>query len=122
MDDEILETKPLSHRRRDARFSSFRSVQRKSAHTPVLLQEVLEWLAPAPGDFIVDGTVNGGGHAREILKRIGPQGSLLGIDWDGSLIQKLAQEFRSQKNVTLVRGNYADLPEMLRARRLPRPR
>lgn len=120
MDDEILETKPLSRRRRDARFSSFTSVQRKSAHAPVLLQEVLRWLAPAPGAFVVDGTVNGGGHAREILKRIGPHGSLLGIDWDGGLIENLAQEFRSRKNVTLIRGNYADLPEMLRAHRLPR--
>ncbi|MBI4085697.1 MAG: 16S rRNA (cytosine(1402)-N(4))-methyltransferase, partial [Candidatus Liptonbacteria bacterium] len=33
------------------------------SHTPVLLKEVIEVLHPRPGSFVIDGTVDGGGHA-----------------------------------------------------------
>ncbi|MFY9492934.1 MAG: 16S rRNA (cytosine(1402)-N(4))-methyltransferase RsmH [Minisyncoccia bacterium] len=56
--------------------------QIKLAHTPVLLQEVIHYLNPRPGENFIDATFGGGGHAREILKRIAPDGKLLGIDWD----------------------------------------
>jgi len=115
MDDEILETKPLSRQRRDAH-----SVQRKSAHIPVLLHEVIEFLDLKPGKFVVDGTVNGGGHSAEILTRIQPGGTLLGIDWDGSLIEKLKKVFQSGKNVFLINENYANLPDILKKQRLPK--
>src|SRR5580698_7168673 len=39
------------------------------AHTPVLLAEVLEALAPAPGALIVDGTFGAGGYSRAFLAR-----------------------------------------------------
>ena len=52
------------------------------SHTPVLLKEVLEYLRPRQGEFIIDGTVNGGGHANEILSKISPSGTLLAIDLD----------------------------------------
>lgn len=53
-------------------------------HEPVLLQEVVEWLAPRPGATIVDATVGAGGHAEALLERAGPGGQLLGLDrdWD----------------------------------------
>ncbi|MEK7609003.1 MAG: 16S rRNA (cytosine(1402)-N(4))-methyltransferase RsmH [Patescibacteria group bacterium] len=52
------------------------------AHTPVLLQEVIQYLDPRPGEDFIDATFGGGGHAREILKDTAPDGKLLGIDWD----------------------------------------
>lgn len=51
-------------------------------HVPVLVDEVLEALAPRPGERGVDATLGWGGHARHLLERIGPGGRLLGLDAD----------------------------------------
>ena len=47
-----------------------------------MVREVLDCLAPAAGDFVVDCTLGGGGHARALLSCIGPGGHLLGLDID----------------------------------------
>jgi 16S rRNA (cytosine1402-N4)-methyltransferase len=52
------------------------------AHVPVLVAEVLDLLAPRPGERVVDCTLGYGGHARELLQRIQPGGILLGLDVD----------------------------------------
>ncbi|MCJ7797729.1 MAG: 16S rRNA (cytosine(1402)-N(4))-methyltransferase, partial [Thermoleophilia bacterium] len=41
-----------------------------ATHQPVLLVEVLDYLAPEPGDVIVDATIGSGGHAAAIIERI----------------------------------------------------
>ena len=51
-------------------------------HVPVLAGELIESLDPRPGEIAVDCTVGGGGHARLIAERIGPAGTLIGIDRD----------------------------------------
>jgi 16S rRNA (cytosine1402-N4)-methyltransferase len=51
-------------------------------HIPVLAGELIELLDPRPGDVAVDCTVGGGGHARLIAGRIGPSGTLIGVDRD----------------------------------------
>ncbi|MGI8513130.1 MAG: 16S rRNA (cytosine(1402)-N(4))-methyltransferase RsmH, partial [Solirubrobacteraceae bacterium] len=51
-------------------------------HIPVLAGELIEALNPRPGQVAVDGTVGGGGHARLLADRIGPAGTLIGIDRD----------------------------------------
>ena len=85
-------------------------------HTPVLLHEVVKFLEPSPWGFFIDGTIDGGGHAAEILKRISPGGMLLGVDWDETMIAGKTQN----KNTVLVHGNYADLPEILKNEKLPK--
>jgi 16S rRNA (cytosine1402-N4)-methyltransferase len=87
-------------------------------HTPVLLKEVIKFLDPKPGEFIIDGTVNGGGHAAEIIKKVSPKGKLLGVDWDEAILSGCRARFSGYENVILVRGNYADLPEILRIKEL----
>ncbi len=89
-------------------------------HVPVLLREIIELLDPKPGEFFIDGTINGGGHAAEIARHIGNSGTLLGIDWDESLIMKAKERFRDVKNIALVHGNYADLPIIFRKKKLPK--
>lgn len=84
-----------------------------SVHTPVLLHEVITFLDPQPGDFIIDGTVDGGGHAAAIAERVGSDGMVLGLDWDERLLERTHARFAKQKNVTLLHGNYAALPEIL---------
>ena len=92
------------------------------SHTPVFLKEVIETLDPKFGEFFIDGTVGGGGHAVEIFKKISPGGRLLGIDWDEDNIKKLIEvkKLRNRKNIILVNDNYANLPEILKKEKLPK--
>jgi 16S rRNA (cytosine1402-N4)-methyltransferase len=86
------------------------------SHTPVLLDEVLKLLDCHPGQVIVDGTVGGGGHAYEILKRIIPGGFLIGIDRDPNALeaaQKKLEEFEGC--FKLVHANFADVKEVLKS-------
>lgn len=91
-------------------------------HAPVLLQEVIKFLDPKPGDFIIDGTVDGGGHSTKIFPKILPGGKLLGTDWDAQFLpmaqKKILAEVKSEKlkakNLILRQGNYADLLEILK--------
>ncbi|HVM62150.1 MAG TPA: 16S rRNA (cytosine(1402)-N(4))-methyltransferase RsmH [Verrucomicrobiae bacterium] len=83
-------------------------------HTPVLLQEVVNQLQPRRGGSYVDCTVGGGGHAREILRACGPEGQLIGLDWDDEAIaasRERLSEFGAR--VQLVRANYVDLERVL---------
>ena len=96
-------------------------------HTPVLLHEVIKFLEPHSGGFFIDGTIDGGGHSAEIFQKISPNGVLLGIDWDQRMIE-IAQgkisansKIKNQKSkLILVHGNYADLPEILKKKKLPK--
>lgn len=60
-------------------------------HKSVLLNEVLQWLDLKPGRVIVDGTLGYGGHASEILRRIIPQGRLLGFDKDPGAVTETSK-------------------------------
>ncbi len=93
---------------------------RDPVHRPVLLEEVIKFLAPQPGDFIIDGTVDGGGHARAILEKIGSAGNFLGVDRDKELLSRTKEQLGKEKNVSLVCGNYADMPEILEDNNLPK--
>lgn len=84
-----------------------------SVHQPVLLNEVITFLDPQPGAFIIDGTVDGGGHAAAIVDRIGSQGTFVGLDWDKQLLERCKKRFAGHGNVVLLHGNYADLPKIL---------
>jgi 16S rRNA (cytosine1402-N4)-methyltransferase len=87
-------------------------------HIPVLPAEVLELLAPAPGQVIVDATVGGGGHARLIAERIGPTGRLIGVDQDPAMLD-LARSRLEGLPVTLVHANFDQLRHLLDAQQLP---
>lgn len=93
-------------------------------HVPVLLKEAIEILGLKPGKFIIDGTVGAGGHAAEILKKIEPGGTLLGIDWNKTAIEKLEMRIKDEGlkikkgKIVLVYGNYADLPKILKEKNL----
>jgi len=100
-------------------------------HKPVLLKEVIEILDPKPrpacrqaGNFFIDGTLGGGGHAMEIIKMIWPDGMFLGIDQDKNAIENFQKNLKLKtynlKIVKLVQGNYADIPEILNEKKLPK--
>jgi len=81
-------------------------------HVAVLPAEVLHFLAPAPGETIVDATVGAGGHARLVAERLGPDGRLIGLDRDESMLD-LARPRLTGLPVKLVHGNYDRLRDDL---------
>ena len=88
-------------------------------HTPVLIKEVVNQLQPRGGGLYVDCTVGGGGHAREILHACGPEGQLIGLDWDEEAIAASRErlgEFGAR--VQLVRANYVELEKVLMSLRV----
>jgi len=83
-------------------------------HKPVLLQEVMHFLDPAAGDVIVDATIGGAGHAKEILRRIGPSGVLIGIDKDKESLKIADEQLRSSEgSFKLMNGNFKDIKNIL---------
>src|SRR5438093_576147 len=62
-----------------------------ATHEPVLVDAVLEVLDPRPGDVVVDCTFGGGGHARRIAERLGPDGLLVGLDRDPVAEERFAE-------------------------------
>ena len=95
-------------------------------HVPVLLKEVLDSLNLSKGKFIVDGTIDGGGHAREIIKVIMPGGSFLGIDLDIDLLDKIKESFlnefsRSKCDIRVEWANYKDINYVLEQNHLGKP-
>src|SRR5262249_52052560 len=81
-------------------------------HVSVMPAEVLELLAPAPGQVLVDATVGAGGHARLIAERVGPGGRLIGLDQDPAMLA-LARQRLEGLPVTLVHANFDQLRQVL---------
>lgn len=83
-------------------------------HKSVLLHETVDSLNIRPDGIYVDGTLGGGGHALEVLKRLGPKGRLIGIDQDADAIKAAAERLESMKEqITIVRNNYRNIQEVL---------
>ena len=88
-------------------------------HVPIMIAEILEVLDPQPGEIAVDCTLGYGGHARALLPRIQPGGTLLGLDVDPIELPKTEARMRSLgfgPDVFVARrSNFAGLPQALAA-------
>lgn len=83
-------------------------------HVSVLLNETIEGLNIKPDGIYVDGTLGGGGHAYEVLKRLSPKGRLIGIDQDGEALRAADQRLKEfGEQVTLARDNYCEIDRVL---------
>jgi len=82
-----------------------------NGHDPVLLDEVLEGLAPATGEHLLDLTLGRGGHARRILEATAPDGRLTGVDRDPQAHAWSADELPGDR-IELIHGNFGDLPDL----------
>jgi 16S rRNA (cytosine1402-N4)-methyltransferase len=88
-------------------------------HVPVLLDEVLDALAPSRGGLFVDGTVGFAGHAQALLE--GGADRLIGIDRDAAAIEAAGQVLAPfGDRVELVHGDYRHLGVLLAARGVER--
>ena len=82
-------------------------------HFPVLLKETIDLLAPGPDQNFIDATLGGGGHAEEILKRIGPNGKLLAIDLDELALKTAKNNLLAFKDkIIFVRENFAKIKQI----------
>ncbi len=79
-------------------------------HVPVMLQECIAALNIKPNGVYVDVTFGGGGHSREILKHLGPDGRLYAFDQDPDALQNAIDDSRFR----LVHQNFKFLKNSLR--------
>lgn len=87
-------------------------------HRPVLLDEVLRILAPRPGQLVVDCTLGFGGHAAELLQRIGPNGLLIGLDLDREHLPRVEEKLQAIGHpFELHHANFASVDRVLGERR-----
>ena len=85
-----------------------------SRHIPVMLEEVLFWLAPEDGRIYLDCTVGYSGHAEKILEASGPHSKLIGLDRDAVAIgASRGRLARFGERGLLLHGHFVDLKRHL---------
>lgn len=83
-------------------------------HKPVLLNECIEGLNIKLNGIYVDGTLGGGGHSLEILKKLNGTGKLIGIDRDKQAIEAANEKLKDFSNFKAVYGNHDDILNILK--------
>lgn len=81
-------------------------------HRPIMVEEVMRWLAPAPGKVLLDCTFGGGGHTRQLLAR---GAGVLALDRDADALmqaQELAEE--CDESFAALRTTFDRYPEILK--------
>lgn len=87
-------------------------------HKPVLLDEVIEALKLRADGYYIDATFGRGGHSREILKRLGPEGKLHAFDKDPDAIKSVDSDFIQDDRFEIIQGSFAMLMQHVEQRGL----
>lgn len=84
-------------------------------HTSVLLEKVIQYLDPKPGENFIDCTIGEAGHSLAILENTKPDGKVLGIDIDAESLNKLKEKIQEQQanRFIFVGGNFKDLKKIV---------
>ena len=75
-------------------------------HTPALVDEVVELMAPVMPGLVVDATFGGGGHSRRLIEEFGDRVQVIGVDRDPEALANAG-------GITTVEGNFADLAGLI---------
>ena len=86
-----------------------------SGHVPVMLDEVVEAVAPRPGGCYVDCTFGRGGHTRALLDRIEPAGQVLAIDRDPQAVEAARELARSDPRVSAHHARFGEIGDIVSA-------
>jgi len=78
-------------------------------HIPVLLEQVIDVLAPKPGEIFIDLTAGFGGHSAALLGRVGKNGEGVLIDQDPEAVAALNDRFKNDPRVHVKKANFGDL-------------
>jgi 16S rRNA (cytosine1402-N4)-methyltransferase len=86
-----------------------------SDHIPVMLEEVMHWIAPKPGGVYMDATLGLGGHSAKLMELTGGQARLLGLDRDEQALAKAGERLaRYGDNVQLAHTSFQHFPRVVR--------
>lgn len=104
------------------RIENWKFTNGMTRHIPVLLEETIEGLHLKKGDVVVDATLGGGGHTREILERVLPGGKVIALDADKSALEHFEESAKrdafltkalAERTLILVHKNYSSLRGVL---------
>lgn len=87
------------------------------SHKPVLLEECIEGLNIIENGIYVDGTLGGAGHSEEILKRLGKNGLLIGIDQDEEAIEASGERLKkvsTKGSFVTIHSNFENIRHILK--------
>jgi len=82
-------------------------------HIPVLVEEVLEGLAPKADGLYIDATFGRGGHTARLLETLGGEGRVLALDRDPQAIEAGRLRFATEVRLALVQAAFADLRQVV---------
>ena len=82
-------------------------------HTPVMLQECIEYLITDSNGTYIDATLGGGGHTLAILNKLGPDAKVFGVDQDQQAIEAASQRIGEDPRCTILKGNFGYLSTLL---------
>ncbi len=85
-------------------------------HIPVMLEEVLDTLEPAEGKTYLDGTLGGGGHTGELLRR---GATVYGVDRDADALAAATERLREYSAFHAIRGNFHDMKRLAEENAVP---
>lgn len=91
------------------------------SHEPVLLKECIEGLNIRKDGVYVDCTIGGAGHSVEILKRLGPEGLLIGIDQDVEALEAAKEKLESVNSkgrFITIYENFENIRKILEAQKI----
>ena len=95
-------------------------MNRAESHTPVLVEEVLQWLEVKPDGIYVDATLGAGGHSAAIAQRL-VSGKLIGLDQDERALELARENLKPLKDrVTLVKSPFSRIAEVVHELGIPK--
>ena len=95
-------------------------MSRTESHTPVLVEEVLQWLDVKPSGIYVDATLGAGGHSAAIAQRL-TSGKLISLDQDERALALARENLKPWKDrVTLVKSAFSRIAEVAQELGIPK--
>ena len=95
-------------------------MNRTESHTPVLVEEVLQWLEVKPDGIYVDATLGAGGHSAAIAQKL-VSGKLISLDQDERALELARENLKPWKDrVTLVKSAFSRIAEVAHELGIPK--